>query len=1001
MRYLRYLLIGFGTLLLLIGLTLVVVTLYFRQSLANFVVAQVEAQTGLRVLSTDSRVEFTPRLVMQFNHAEVLDHTGQSLARLRSLVLSFSYTVLLHRNGLPLYRILLDHPEIHLPNSVQGPAIPHLDAAAAQFVENSLATLSHMTRHLDVIGATILDAGNQPLVEGLNVEAYRRLLLGTRWRVNFDTTWLGTPLKNARVSGSLNLGARKAAPDTPVVQGELWFWGVSLDRLHLVQGLESRGQVQGNLSLTLRDDGTTLGDSEIKIASGGLSGTRLLAATQPLDLTLDTVMNLSPERLTLQKIELWQGRQILLAGDGSFAQPYTPNPTLALHLGGVSLDASQIQNALAALRDVPRWVLPYAARLKSGQIRVNQIAFDATLNDLKSGSPRLARHLGLDATLQAVSFDLPPELKLPPVQNLQATVLMRQSVLTINQGSGVLGNSHLTGFDARVDLSRGFDNLSYRTKLSGDLDLGPLYSQATALTDAIPAAVKAQILRLDGTAGFELTASGKRAGSKSGWDLPSDYSAAIAPSKVGVALKVGGPPFTLVAGKAQLTPGVIYLDHITATPPTGKVVLTGVLKFQKTPLSIDTLRARIEQLPAEQWLKLVISPGDLAAEGPITGSVTVAGRANQPGSYRVDANVRLMQGQVRFGFLRSPIMTPVATLTLANGGARLSLPGSKLEGYRLDLTLSVADLRHPQMRIDAWAENLDLEVMKFIRMPWTPKNPAKFFGKSRAFGHVEAHQAHVEHLAVGYLKFDFTRDADWHVYNCTARVFNGGITLDIFGRDPDDWIHIKTQLADVDLGPLVSFSNPAKPPPIVGKLDANADVWADTNADFFETLAGTMRFVAKDGMLSRFKLLARVLSLIDLSRWLTARIPDPRVAGLPFDVLKASFAGSKGLFYTKDLVLTGPAMTISAVGNVNLGAGMIDMQLGVRPFSTVEKVVTAIPILGRGIADENNSLLAAYFHAHGPMRDPSVTVAPVTSIAEIIKRTLGLPINIIRPNTIK
>jgi len=35
------------------------------------------------------------------------------------------------------------------------------------------------------------------------------------------------------------------------------------------------------------------------------------------------------------------------------------------------------------------------------------------------------------------------------------------------------------------------------------------------------------------------------------------------------------------------------------------------------------------------------------------------------------------------------------------------------------------------------------------------------------------------------------------------------------------------------------------------------------------------------------------------------------------------------------------------------------------------------------------------------VRDPSVTPAPVTSIAEIIKKTLGLPINIIRPNTIK
>jgi hypothetical protein len=57
--------------------------------------------------------------------------------------------------------------------------------------------------------------------------------------------------------------------------------------------------------------------------------------------------------------------------------------------------------------------------------------------------------------------------------------------------------------------------------------------------------------------------------------------------------------------------------------------------------------------------------------------------------------------------------------------------------------------------------------------------------------------------------------------------------------------------------------------------------------------------------------------------------------------------------------------------------------------------------LGRGFVSKESSILAAYFRARGPIRDPSVTPAPVTSIAEIIKRTLGLPINVIRPNTIK
>jgi len=998
MRYLRYLLLWFGATLLLVGLTLAIAMLYFRVSLARLVMQQVEAQTGLRVLSINAYVQFAPRLTVQFEHAEVLDH-GRSIGRLEKLKLLFSYTALLRRSGLPLYRIVLDHPEFHLPSSVQEPFLPRLDAAAAQLLEQSLATLSRATRHLDVIAATVLGADNEPLLEGLNVEAYQRLLSGTRWRLNFDSTWVGTPLKHAHLAGTVNLGARKAAPGTPIAQGELWFWSVSLDGLPLFPGLESRGQLQGSLSLTLRDDGTAVGDSAIKIIAAGLAGQRLVAATPPLDLTFDTVLDSSPERLALRKIELWQGRQIVLAGDGYLAQPYSPNPTLALRLGGITLNASQLRKALSSLREPPRWMATYAARLRSGELRVNQVALDSTLDELKAASPRLAKRLNLDATLEALSFALPPDLQLPPVEKLDATMLMRQSVLTISQGSAILGNSHLTGFDARVDFSRGLENPSYSTKLSGDLDLGSLYSQSAALTKAIPAAVRGQLQRLAGTAGFELKASGRSSASQ--WELPSDYRMTVEPRHVDVALKIGGPGFALVAGKAYLTPGLIALDQITAMPPSGKVVLDGSLKLNQATLKIENLTVRIEQLPAEQWMHLILDPGDLSAQGPVTGTAVVTGDGVQPSRYRIDGNLRLGPGQVQFGFLRSPVITQLATLKLAGGGAQLSLLGSKLEGSRLDLTLGVADLRSPKMRIDAWAENLDLESMKFIRLPWTAKSQSNFFGNSRAFGHIEARQARIARLSIADLKFDFTRDADWHVFNCAGRIFNGAISMDLFGREPDDWIHIKSRLTDVDLGPLINMADGTSPPPIVGKLDADADVWADTNADFFETLAGTLWFSATHGTLSRFKLLSRVLSLIDLSQWLTARIPDPRVAGLPFDTLRATFAGKNGVFYTNDLLLNGPAMTVSAAGNVNAAQGMLDMQLGLRPFSTVEKVVKEIPILGRGFVSKESSILAAYFRARGPIRDPSVTPAPVTSIAEIIKRTLGLPINVIRPNTIQ
>src|SRR5439155_25369577 len=106
-------------------------------------------------------------------------------------------------------------------------------------------------------------------------------------------------------------------------------------------------------------------------------------------------------------------------------------------------------------------------------------------------------------------------------------------------------------------------------------------------------------------------------------------------------------------------------------------------------------------------------------------------------------------------------------------------------------------------------------------------------------------------------------------------------------------------------------------------------------------------------------------NLIDLRQWLTAKVPDPRIAGVPFKSLTASFAGRDGVFYTGDLLLSGHVMTIAAAGGVNVARDTMDMEVGMRPFSTVTGVVNKIPIVGR-VTDNTGGILSAYFHVNGP-----------------------------------
>ena len=141
-------------------------------------------------------------------------------------------------------------------------------------------------------------------------------------------------------------------------------------------------------------------------------------------------------------------------------------------------------------------------------------------------------------------------------------------------------------------------------------------------------------------------------------------------------------------------------------------------------------------------------------------------------------------------------------------------------------------------------------------------------------------------------------------------------------------------------------------------------------------------------------MLSRVLGLINLKTWLSAQVPNPSINGVPFQSLTADFKGNDGNFYCDNLLLRGPVMNISAQGNVRLSDGVVDMEVGMVPFKTVNWLVAQVPIIGQGLAA--NHLMAAYFKVSGPLSDPYVVPLPITSVAHFLANVFKLPINILK-----
>jgi len=180
-----------------------------------------------------------------------------------------------------------------------------------------------------------------------------------------------------------------------------------------------------------------------------------------------------------------------------------------------------------------------------------------------------------------------------------------------------------------------------------------------------------------------------------------------------------------------------------------------------------------------------------------------------------------------------------------------------------------------------------------------------------------------------------------------------------------------------------------------GALDGDFELTGELGDHYLPTVDGGFRLTIKEGVLRKFNFLAKVFSLLNVSQIFNLELPDMVEQGMPFSSMEGSFLLRDGVLTTEDLLVTSNAMNMSLVGDIDLVKDELDLLLGVKPFGTVDKVVTRIPIAGWLLTGQDKALITAHFDITGPSKTPKVQAVPVTSISNkvlgIFRRVLRLP----------
>jgi len=164
---------------------------------------------------------------------------------------------------------------------------------------------------------------------------------------------------------------------------------------------------------------------------------------------------------------------------------------------------------------------------------------------------------------------------------------------------------------------------------------------------------------------------------------------------------------------------------------------------------------------------------------------------------------------------------------------------------------------------------------------------------------------------------------------------------------------------------------------------------------FRSNLGGNLKLAMLEGQLGRQTLTVRVLSLINIRELFDTKTLGTSSQGIPYQRLTGDIAIDRGVARTENLLLESRAFNLSAHGQVDLVNQTLDVNAAVKPFQSVDKVVTKVPLVGWLLSGKDGALIAGFYRVSGPLTDPTVTSVPVKNISRnvfgVFQRLLQLP----------
>ena len=665
----------------------------------------------------------------------------------------------------------------------------------------------------------------------------------------------------------------------------------------------------------------------------------------------------------------------------------TADPRLDVKVSTPFLTHKAIRRLLPAkVFSSPPWG-PWLDGIEAGELKVTQARLNGRLSELgKLTGPGSESRLSLRGEIRGVQWKL-PEDRLLPLRDLSGRFSLEKGVFNFSRFAGFYGQATLDDMEGKVGLDIGRAPLEMRIR--GESELTVLWEQVRL--HALPAHAADSVGRVGPIKGKAKFVAYLRADFKG----PAQYRGQVLFDNT--EARIGVVSLTKIHGHLSFSPLELRTGGLTFQVEDSPLRVAGALTDYRSnsptlDLTLDSTGVKAGALAA-----MFLSAASPKDPGIIRGRVRYRGTLAAGGKTSLNGALDLAGITLPLRLFKEPIGDVYGQLKFEPDGIDLSGFKGRVAGYGFDFSGRWVYGNAPRLRFSSSAVEMDFTGLLPRPKAQKPPSPAmeRFYSRLQVEGKVRIHHGKYRGFRFTDLSTDVSLNRRrWLFDHFSAKSGGGNIEGDAAFMDQPGGLSftVKPKIQKVAVGEVLGFFGKGAED-LTGKVDL-AGVFESEGKDVQERkkkLRGSFKIDAEDGVIRRMALLVRILSLMDLSRWFTLKMPDFSQEGIQYKKISADFTILGGVYSTRNLVVDGDELRLSGAGEIDGAKGEMDLVIAMRPFPNLDAAVSHIPLIGRGLAGIKNSLLVASFRVRGPLDDPSITPAPISTLSEFLFGALSIP----------